>query len=130
MLNNAKHEPEGLLTPLLAEIVNDSQMLIREEIALAKSEISKEAKKLKFVILPIVLALVSAIAGIMLVAQALVASLSEILPNMSLWQCTLAVALVFVGLTTVFLCWAKFVVTSIDFSLPITRASLKEITNV
>jgi len=130
MLDTSRNELESTLTPLLAGILEDSQSLLRQEFALAKSEAHREFRKLGQAAVSLGLGVVTGFVSAVLIALTAVYSLSALFPELELWHCFGLIGLGLALTSVLLLMRAKQTLGSVDISLPETRESLKEITHV
>ena len=66
MLEEVKKKGEGILAPLLTGILDDIQLLLRQELALAKCEVRQETAKLKASLISFGVSLASGFTGVLL----------------------------------------------------------------
>jgi hypothetical protein len=95
MLEDVKQQVESTVTPLLRGILEDTQKLLRQELALAKVEIKEDATRLKGAVIEMGIgSWLAAIASI-LIAFTLVHGLDAAFEGLPLWGAYAIVALVF-----------------------------------
>ncbi|MBN8548243.1 MAG: phage holin family protein [Deltaproteobacteria bacterium] len=97
MLQEIKAEVQSSIAPLLQGIVADGQNLLRQEIALAKSELNQEVGKVKTAAVSLGVAVALGAAATLLFCLTLVHALVKIFPQLELWG-SYAVVTVAIGI--------------------------------
>ena len=102
MLNEIKREVQSNLAPLLGEVLKDAQKLIRQEIALARSEIKQDVSEVKSATISLSIALISGLVALGLLSLTIVHFLRWAFPNtLPYWTCYGIVTLLFAAIGVV-----------------------------
>lgn len=130
MLDESIKEWRSVLGGMFLGIVNDSKNLVGLELALMKSEASRELEKAKVFSTSLVIAIAAALISLILAAFCLVYFIASMVPTLELWQSYGIAALLFSAIAIAFVFKSRKTAAAIDFSLPKTRESIKEVINV
>jgi hypothetical protein len=85
-VNGPPHNPEPTLTQLVNELASDAKELLRQELALAKYEISEEISKTKVALISLGIGVgIAAIGGLLLILM--LVHLLNALAGLPLWAC-------------------------------------------
>jgi VIT1/CCC1 family predicted Fe2+/Mn2+ transporter len=85
-VNGPPHNPEPTLTQLVNELASDAKELLRQELALAKYEISEEISKTKVALISLGIGVgIGAIGGLLLILM--LVHLLNALAGLPLWAC-------------------------------------------
>jgi hypothetical protein len=87
MLGLTKKELPGTLTPVISNIIQDTQLLLTQELALAKSELMEELSKAQESLLSTVIIGGAVALGTLLFAFGFVGFLHSIFQELALWEC-------------------------------------------
>lgn len=122
---------EGVaLVPLITDVLNDVQLLFRQELTLAKKEVSQEISKLKSSMLLLGISLIFAMMGILLTGFTLVYAVSTFYPNLELWKIFAVVSVLSIVISSIFVMKGLRVSKSINILPGKTLESIKESGNL
>lgn len=98
MLNEFKHDIDVNVMPLIGGIIEDSKLLLLQELALIKSELKEQSEKARTIAFGLALGAGLTLTGGLLLGVGCAYILSEYFPNLPLWLCFASVGLVLGGL--------------------------------
>lgn len=85
-MNSPPHNAEPTLTQLVSELMSDAKELLRQEMALAKHEISEEVSKTKLALISLGVGIgIAAIGGLLLIVM--LVHVLNTLAGLPLWAC-------------------------------------------
>ena len=87
MLDEIKHDIDSNVMPLLGGIIEDSKLLLMQELALIKSDIREQSAKAKTMAISLAIGGALALVGGMLLGMGFAHLLASIFPVLALWQC-------------------------------------------
>ena len=116
---------EPSMASLMGDIIGDVQKLVRQELALARTEVKEEVSKAKVVAIQFGAALAAAAVGGLLLVLMLV-HLLDAVTEIPLWGCYLLVGITFAGLGAFLFFRGKEKAKHIDFVPRETVQSIKE----
>ena len=85
MLEEVRREVESTVAPLIRGILEDSQKLFRQELALAKVEVREDARRARGALIAFSVGGIAALVGVTLLGYTAAQLLHEIFPAIPLW---------------------------------------------
>lgn len=83
--SNTSHEPS--ITQLLTGIISDAQNLLKQQLAMFRTEIKMDVRRTKTALVALASGLAVASIGVILLCFALVYGLEALVPQLPLWAC-------------------------------------------
>lgn len=127
MLEDIKNQVQSSISPLVGGILDDTQELIRQELALAKSEVKHEAAKLKTALISVGVAASVFLLALITLSITGAHLLAWLFPELPLWAAFGIVAAAELLLASLLFFKSKQDLESINLIPPQTAATLKEI---
>jgi hypothetical protein len=87
MLNQIRHDIDTNMMPLIGGIIEDSKLLLLQELALIKSELKEQSEKARTIAFGLVLGAGLTLTGGVLFGVGCVRMISSFFPNLPLWLC-------------------------------------------
>lgn len=129
MLQEMKNHVDNSITPLVGGILEDTQQLIRQEIALAKSEARLELAKLKAAAISGGAAVALSLLSLVLLSFTIVHLLAWAVPDLPLWASYGIVALLLGTIAYLLFNVVTKKMKDVNFIPPQTAETLKDMIN-
>jgi hypothetical protein len=124
-VNSTPYNSEPTLAQLVSGLVSDTKLLLRQELALAKHEISEEVRRTKTAVVCLGAGIgVAAISGLLFIAM--LVHLLRALTDWPLWACYAVVGAVCAISAAALLYWGKHQIAEIDMIPQQTVETMKE----
>ncbi|MCO6431518.1 MAG: phage holin family protein [Deltaproteobacteria bacterium] len=126
MLEEAGRDIRGAIAPHIVGIVEDAQQLMRQEIALARTEMRHEVMKAKRSAIALSVGAAFALATALLVSWTMVYALGALFPELPLWACFGVIALIYAAAAAMFIAIGKSSAQEVHVVPTQTVESIKE----